>query len=490
MDVNPRTLLASSLCDGPTESSSTIPKAASSVVPVAIGRRQALTRTLLGSLLFLSGLACSTPPGEVQPNPLPSHPHPIILVDIDTLSAGHLSTYGYPRETSPNLDAFAKEAIRFEWAFSQAPNTPPSQTSILTGLYPSTHGMIADTDRVPQDATTLAEALKAQGFATAAFVDGGYMAAGFGHDQGFDSYVSYQDNGVEKIGPEVDKWLEEHANETFFLLIHTYDVHWPYEPPEPYRSMFLDGLDPPSEGFEPTAQALENLRRSKPKKLPDNDLEHIKALYDGEIRYVDHWFGQLMERLGELDLLQRATIVVLSDHGEEFQEHGSVGHDRLYSTVTRIPLLIRLPGGSVTRTITPVVEGIDVMPTLLELAGATVPPGLQGQSMLPLIREEQHGAQVAISESPFFGDRRAIATGDHRLLWTKKNDQVEIYRFREDPLEQTDLKSTDLEAVARLRQGIEGWQRMVDQATIIKETAENEIDEETRKELRALGYLE
>jgi arylsulfatase A-like enzyme len=419
----------------------------------------------------------------------PEHPHPIIIVDVDTLGAKHLGTYGYPRNTSPNTDAFAQQAIRFEWAFSQAPNTPPSQTSILTGLYPSTHGMIADEDRVPQDVTTLAEALHGQGFRTSAFVDGGYMAAGFGHDQGFDSYLDFQNTGLEKIAPAVDRWLEENAaTESFFLLIHTYDVHWPYDPPEPYRSMFLAGLAAPTPGFEPTAEFMEALRRDKPRKLPENDLEYAKALYDASIRYVDAWFGKFLERVKDLGLLERATIVFLSDHGEEFQEHGSVGHDRLYATVTRIPLLLRLPGGVQAGSVSQVVEGIDVMPTLLELTGIPVPSRIQGRSLLPLRRGERNRWQIAISESPFFGERRAIAAGNYRLILTRQTGRSEIYRFRNDPDEQIDVTANEPQATVRLRQILEDWQQMIETSTYTQ--ASGQLDADTREQLKALGYVD
>lgn len=441
-----------------------------------------MTRAAAGALALaaLAGAGCGGPPRPAPPS--------IVLVDVDTLSARHLGTYGYARPTSPNIDAFAREAVRFEWAFSQAPNTPPSQTSILTGLYPSTHGMIQDDDRVPQEATTLAEALQARGFRTAAFVDGGYMAAAFGHDQGFDVYDDFQHTGLAAIGPAVERWLDEEAAEPFFLLIHTYDAHWPYDPPEPYRSMFLEGLEPPSPGFEPTGEVLETLRRARG-ALPPNDLEYARARYDGGIRYVDAWFGGFLARLRERGLLDRAVVALISDHGEEFQEHGSVGHDRLYATVTRIPLLLRLPGGTGARTVPQIVESIDLMPTLLELTGTPSPRGVQGRSLLPLLRGTADWTPVAISESPFFGARRAIATGDYRLLLTVETGGAELYRVREDPDEQRDLSGAYPDVVERLREGLGSWQRMVDGARI-REGSASELDPHTLETLRSLGYID
>jgi hypothetical protein len=335
--------------------------------------------SLLGALLALS-CAPSGPPPE---------PYSIIIVDIDTLRADHLGVYGYSRSTSPNLDAFARQAIVFDWAFSQAPNTPPSQASILTGLYPSTHGMIGDADRLPDSVTTLAEALAEAGFQTAGFHDGAYMRNAFNMGQGFATYKNNRRRGLAAIGPRAMRWLSNHHQEPFLLLIHTYDVHAPYAPPAPFDNAFIDGLEPASPGFSPTAELLNKIRLSKftdsPIEVAENDLEWSKALYDGGILYVDHWFGTLMETVRELALDERAIIVVISDHGDEFEEHGSLLHEKLYAPVTRVPLMIRLPGGQHAQRITDLVETIDLMPTLLALVGEAIPSAVQGRSLVPLI---------------------------------------------------------------------------------------------------------
>jgi len=442
-------------------------------------------------------LACAGEAGDQEPARA-RDARPIIIVDIDTLRADHLGCYGYERDTSPNLDAFARESLRFDWAFSQAANTPPSQTSILTGLYPSTHGMIEDDDRVPESITTLAEALAAHGWRTAAFVDGGYMSGKFGIGQGFELYEDEPGGtGLAGIGPRVARWVEEHAAETFLLLIHTYDVHAPYAPPEPYRSMFLEGLEPPTPGFVPDSETLEEIRLSvwsdEPLSLPHHDLAHAKALYDGEIRKVDAWFGRFLERLERLGLDERAIVVVLSDHGEEFQEHGSVLHAKLYSTVTRIPLLIRIPGWERPAVIPDVVESVDLMPTLLDLAGVPIPEGVQGRSLLPLMRGEEAGPRYAFGESPFFGQRRFVADGERRLFVAKENPVRELFGFRADPLELNDVSAEHAEEVERLARVLAEWEERVQRAAIqlVGSEGAEEVEplpEEIREQLRALGY--
>jgi arylsulfatase A-like enzyme len=452
----------------------------------AAGRR--LARGLVALVAAAGGLSCA------PPDPLPRRPHPIIIIDIDTLRADHLGCYGYGRPTTPNIDTFAREALLFEWAFSQAPNTPPSQTSILTGLYPSTHGMVYDEDRVPEEVVTLAEALAAHGYATAGFHDGGYMRDDFRIGQGFELYDNSKGQGLAASGPRAIEWLRAHAEESFLLFVHTYDTHTPYAPKPPFDAMFMDGVPEPTAGFSPDTETMEKIRLSKYTDtlltLPPNDIAYAIALYDGEIRFVDTWFGELWSVIRELGLDRRATVVVLSDHGEEFQEHGSVLHEKLYATVTRIPFMIRLPGGRLARPVSEVVESIDLMPTLLELAGSPVPGGVQGSSLLPLILgQEENGLHVAFSESPFFGRNRAVTLGRHHLILTGNNSSAELYDLVADPLEQHDLageRPPELEVMIGLQQG---WEERVADSTYASSGEAAPLDPETLEQLRRLGYI-
>jgi hypothetical protein len=182
---------------------------------------------IAAALAVLFGSGCGGGGGEKAAG-LPSGPHPIILLDIGTLRADHLGVYGYARATSPNIDRLAAESVLFEWAFAQAPITGPSQASILTGLYPTSHGMTGEESRLSEEATTLAEVLSEQGYTTAAFVDGGYLSPGFGLEQS-----CVYDNSQEAASQSWDRgdaWLQQNASRNF-SSIHTYDVHTPYAPP-------------------------------------------------------------------------------------------------------------------------------------------------------------------------------------------------------------------------------------------------------------------
>jgi arylsulfatase A-like enzyme len=419
----------------------------------------------------------------------------VIILDIDTLRADHLGCYGYHRDTSPNVDALAADSFRFDWALSQAPNTPPSQTSILTSLYPSVHGMFGRDDRVPQEVTTLAEAMVAGGYTTAAFVDGGWMSPHWGIDQGFQRYDSASNRGVKKIGPRAIKWLRRHADQNFLLLIHTYDVHSGYEPPEKFRSLFLDGLEKPTRGFEPTADKMKAIhRRARDGKLytlPENNVEYAKALYDAEIRYVDDWIGQFLEIVRELGLFDRAIIVLLSDHGEEFQEHGWVLHSQLYTTVTRIPLIIRPPGGTEGRAVTEVVESIDIMPTILEMAGVSLPQTpIHGRSLGGLMEGRKREPSRAFGEFPPFGGTRHHADETYHLVTHDGAGAFELFDYRNDPLELRDLSADMPEVVESMTDELEIWSSTLAAIEPFVRAKPGELDPEVEKQLRALGYLD
>jgi arylsulfatase A-like enzyme len=414
------------------------------------------------------------------------------VVDVDTLRADGLSIYGNRRATSPNLDAFAKSGVRFEWAFSQAPYTLPSQVSILTSLYPWSHGVVRDHDRLGPAATTMAELFRDANWATGAFVDGGFLKPEYGVDQGFDTYRDLDGGGVARLEAPVLDWLRSRDERPFLLFVHTYDVHSPYDPGADLRVAFTAGLADPSPGFEPTSERLEAVRASHwtedPEILSEADIAFARALYDAEVAEVDAWFGRLLEFLDRQGLSEQIVLAVVSDHGEEFQEHGSVLHEKLYSTVTRVPLLIRAPGGARGVTISATVETVDLLPTLLELAGISSPAGLHGRSLAASVtRGEEPEPRAALSYSPHYGEQRAIATATERLILTLDPVRTELFRYREDPFEARDLATAQPERVTALTRDL---RRRVEEYPL-RELAEDLTDRspELEAQLRALGYL-
>ena len=414
----------------------------------------------------------------------------VIIFDIDTLRADRLGCYGAERPTSPHIDRLAAESVLFEWAFAQGPNTPPSQTSILTGLYPSHHGRVFALDVLADEVVTLAEVMRDGGFVTAAFVDGGNMAAASGLNQGFEMYRSTPGGGFEVIGPRVMRWLSRHVNDDFLLLVHTYDVHSPYDPPEPHRSMFVEDRQPTTPDFEPTTDILTDVmiraRRGEQDILSSQDIDYALARYDGGVHYVDQWMGTFLEKMRRLGIYDNSTIILLSDHGEEFQEHGSVLHEKLYTTVSRIPLIIRPPGGRKTFRVPQVVESIDLMPTILEMVGVELPPTpIDGESLLPLMTGQSQGPYFALSESRFFGGRDAIASGGRHLLRSRKTGFLELYAFTEDPTELSHLQPERRDEAMALRAQLDSRRPSGERGSVEEQITDSEIIDQ----LKALGYL-
>ena len=344
----------------------------------------------------------------------------MILISVDTLRQDHLGCYGYGRDTSPNLDRFAREdAVVFESACAQAPYTLTSHMSMLTGLYPEAHGVlnpVADDDsgrtsRLPDGVTTLAEALHEAGFVTEAFTDGIFLNRKYGFDQGFDRYRDKrnplpEENGFRKYRKALHAWIRAHGDRDFFLFIHTYDTHAPYVPPPSYRSKFRGA--PPARDLP--SGSLEYGALLGCHSLLDLDqyvnLQDVVDVYDGCIAFVDHEIGRLFALLREMGLWEDALIVFTSDHGESFMENGlMIGHGLCATNEeTRVPLLIKFPGSPYGgRRVDHVVESVDIMPTVLSCLGISVPPDVQGQDLLEGLEAGHWQKSYAYGTSPESG---------------------------------------------------------------------------------------
>lgn len=331
----------------------------------------------------------------------------VIFIVVDALRPDHLSGYGYERPTSPNLDAFMASGARFAEATSTSSWTYPSNAAMLTGLLPSHIGVkdwASPPGVVPAERTLLAELLHDAGYQNVGFVTNYFLWPQFGLNQGFDFYDRL--NGSERaedLNQMAFDWLTEHPDagesQPLFLYMYYYDSHSWYDPPAPYDTLY----DPTYTG--PLTPELYGHGRSViagDLVLEPRDVEYLLALYDGEITYWDIHFQQLMDRLAAEGLLENALVVVTSDHGEMFGEHGKWLHgNSLYEEVLRVPLLIRYPGvvaaGRVSDT--PVTTA-DLMPTVLDLLNLPVPDGLDSLSLKPLLTEEPG----AFAERPIYAE--------------------------------------------------------------------------------------
>ncbi len=412
----------------------------------------------LAAVVSLAFLACSGPKRE---NIEGAEGAPVILISIDTLRSDRLPIYGYNEVETPNLDAFARDAITFERVYSHTPLTLPSHASILSGILPDQHGVRDNVGyEVPSDLVAfLPRDLRAHGYTTGGAVSAYVMRSETGIANGFDFFdddIPFQEGAaggaMSRRGGETLEasraWLRAAAAEKFFFFFHIYELHLPWEAPEPFASQFEDP-------------------------------------YDAEVAAADAVVGELIEELKALGVYDEAIIVVLSDHGEGLRTHGYLEHGFfLYREDIQVPLLLKLPnqqqGG--TRKVADV-QLVDVYPTLAELVGLEVDETLPGCSLLRL--PDCGGSdRVVYSESFYarlhFGwsDLASLVQGDYHYI---DGPEPELYNLAEDPLETTNILREERRTYGALRKRLEDFNRQLDSPM--------EVDEQTRSRLAALGYL-
>jgi arylsulfatase A-like enzyme len=306
----------------------------------------------------------------------------IVLVSIDTLRADRLGCYGHSRDTSPFLDTLAARGVLFEQAIAQYPSTMTSHMSIFTGLYPAEHGVFAPAGRLAESIPTVPELLQRAGFRTGGFTEAGQMRGEHGFARGFDRFDDEIQGRPDDVATTFARGLEflrsVAPGDRFFLFLHTYAVHTPYDPPPPYDSLYWPG-EPPA-GLAPTGRNILylNSRLIAPEPAV---VDYYRALYDGSIRQVDDRLRDLYAEIESLGLADELTLIVTSDHGEEFLEHGRLAHTQIYRETVHVPLVVLSPGIRGARRVAPLVESLDLAPTLLELAGLR-PPEMSGRSLL------------------------------------------------------------------------------------------------------------
>jgi arylsulfatase A-like enzyme/uncharacterized membrane protein YbhN (UPF0104 family) len=436
----------------------------------------------------------------------------ILLIVVDTLRADHLPSYGYQGGATPALEQFAEDAIRFDQAFANASWTRPSFASILTGRLPSSHGVMAKSDALPDAVTTLPEALKGAGYTTAGYATNFNVAPYFNFHQGFDSYfylepefvlgaddasaklllmqfvrqrietarasggevlpgTAYQD--AETVNGALLGWVDQQASSApWFLFVGYMDPHDPY-----FRHPY-DGS-----GYARAAH-----QKPEPSEAPA-----LRALYDGEISYWDAQFGKLVEGLKKRGLYDDMTIVVTSDHGEEFDDHGGFWHGTtLYDEQVRVPLFVKLPqsrrGGTAVRHW---VQSIDLMPTILRSVDVDVPEQVQGGDLFVgtdlVYAEESHEGNVLESV------RELRGTDEYKLITANAGnprglEPVELYRVDEDPAEQQNLAEQRPDEVIATTKALVRQRMLAAQGAVVADSVA--FDEDVAAHLEAIGYIE
>ena len=420
----------------------------------------------------------------------------LVLLSLDTLRADRLGLYGYGRDTSPRIDAFAGEAFVFERAQSAANATAGAHHALFQSR-PASRA-IGSSGKAP----TLAGILHGAGWRTAGFTDGGTMSRAMGFARGFQRFDD-GNRGLSESLPKALAWLDEVAGgrAPFYLFVHSFDAHLPYDPPPPYDERFGADYDGPVTGAR-TLPLLRGVRRifeqshlDGPIVLDPADRERVSALYDGEIAKTDALLASLLDRLDAPDLVGDTLIVLLSDHGEEFWEHGSVLHSHtLYQELLHVPLILRVPGwrDRGARIATPV-SMIDLLPTLLELLHVPAPPGLRGHSLLPLLLEpgRAHEPRPLLSEGyPFGRNQQSVSLDGFKLIRSLRSGRVELYDLEADPDERNDLAAARPEVRSRLLALLDS-ELPSDPALPSDPLARpGELDAETLRRLQELGYVD
>ncbi|MDJ0766171.1 MAG: sulfatase [Myxococcota bacterium] len=431
-------------------------------------------------------------------------PNHVILIVVDTLRADHVSALGYSRATTPALTHLAKtEAVRFARAYAPSSWTLPSTISLFTSLHPHQHQVEDRGKRLHPEVPTLAGAFSTAGWRSAAFITHIYASSRFGCHAGFDEFHElsidwqYREGKqlrADELNREVLPWLTKNKDTRFLAYLHYFDPHWDYDPPPPFHRRFTD---PTYRGPATGTWRFIKPFISKRRQMSNEDLAHVVALYDGEIAYTDHHLEQLFAHMKRLGIWDDALVVVLSDHGEEFQDHGSMHHIRtLYEEVLHVPLLIKLPSGkkSIQRPIVPErVRTLDVGPTLLELAGIDPMPTAQGESLLPLIHRRGSYRDVFARTMRHKSDAMALIHRTHKLIvpFGRKKTLPQLYNLVSDPKESKNLISRHPDLYDRLETRLHRFSALDGAALgLSKPIGDVSLTEGQKAHLKALGYVE
>lgn len=498
----------------------------------ALRPRRVALLLLVGAAAFITArwrVEESAGPPRTAPGPS------VLFILVDTLRADALGCYGYNRDTSPRIDAFARESVLFEEAIAQSSWTIPTVASIFTGVYPEVHRVINYEGVLSEKFLTLAEVFQAAGYRTGARISNILVNESHGYLQGFDDayivmdlyqrlfleellaqaritrhYYSATANEITDAGLA---WLKRHGNERFFLYLHYYDPHYPYYPPPDYAFRYVEpemAKRYPYRAF--VGNTLWNIisEHKVGGRASPEAIAYAKAVYDAEINFVDDQIARVLDYLEDAGLADDTIVVLTSDHGEQFYEHGQRLHSKtLYNEEIQVPLIIKAPGIS-PRRVAKRVEGLDLYRTLIALADLPGRPGVAGMaaeietqamgaSLVPLMNgeslpDDQSGAVYSsldmdsvIKEAYFEGEWKLIQNivrGDDL-----ERPPVELYRLVEDPGERNDLASRETGQRDRLSVR-EAKGRTAIARRAISEVERKPLSESEIEKLKALGYID
>ncbi|MFN7995028.1 MAG: sulfatase [Bryobacteraceae bacterium] len=463
------------------------------------------------------------------PKPRPN----VLIYMIDTLRADHASLYGYKRDTTPFLKKLGATGVVFDDCQAQATWTKPSIASLLTSLYSYTHGIFNDADTIPKGANTLAEQLRGAGYVTANIAASPWAGKITGLQRGFDYVMEFPvvqrsrtdaaDRGTDSAAVDrvVFPWLDRHKDEPFFLYVHTTDPHAPYRPPAGFEEKFANPAETPAFNKEyaslrdkdqyggGTVVNREGCRKSGID--PDRFIRQALDRYDGEILHNDKSFELLVAKLRQLGVLDNTLLVVVSDHGEEFWDHGWTAHGHsLYQELTHSVFLMWNPKLlPAARRVTEPVQLVDVMPTVLELLGVKPPEMVQGQSLVPLARGSAFRRRNPVMTSRYAHPRAkpdgpvpenrintfAVVDSRWKLIYREKGREVglprvELYDRATDRTETKNVAADHSQQVERMMAELGKWVDAQKQIrAVLGKGARSTLDQQTLEQLRSLGYI-
>jgi arylsulfatase A-like enzyme len=474
------------------------------LIPVArsiAARRAAALLSLVG---LLAG--CDRRAGSAPPAGAPRPPRGILLVTIESLRADHVGCLGYGRATTPRLDELARVSTLYPNAFSVTSWTLASHASLFTGLYPSAHRVVDPRDRLAEAAVTFAELLQGKGWQTTGLASGPYLAKHFRLDQGFESWddslgPDFSDIDRAPTNPAIEAAVARFlaaprdAAQPFLLFVYCWDPHYSYLPPPPWDAKFV----PPGAVKIDVSRydGNERIRATMPKP----ELDYVVSQYDGEIGATDAMLGRVFDALRAKGWWDDLAVIVTADHGEEFFEHGQKGHKRnLYRESLHVPLWVKAPGQRDARRDERIVDGVDLFPTILELAGVEHDGPVHGRSLL----QPDDPARATFHElvtSWYFGRRgerekrsdrwTSVRQGDRQLFTIDFFDQrheQRLYDLATDPGQQHRLDpSSDRALEQRLAEFLRSAERI---GKTLEEREPAPLSPEDEARLRAAGYLD
>jgi arylsulfatase A-like enzyme len=434
------------------------------------------TAPLLTSLsVLLATVSCGEPFAPSPPD--------VFLIVVDTLRADHLGCYGYERDTSPHIDRLAAEGVRFERAVSQAPWTTPSIGSLLTSRYPSEIGIHSERSVLSDDLVLLPEVLREHGYATAAVVSHHFCSSRWNFDQGFDTFDESNVKGhaavtSEDVTRSALELVDEHpgGERPLFLWVHYFDPHFAYVGHDEHPFAGSPDYDGPvRDGLE--YKYLFRMRGA----LAEEDMDELRRFYDSEIAHTDRWIGALFDGLRERGRWDDALVIFTADHGEEFLDHGGLGHSRtVFDEAVRVPLIVKRPGASgAGDVVARPVPLLDVFPTVLEHAGIESPPDVAGASLFAAAA----GGPV-VTETARKGGVRGLVADGYKLVHRVEEGTFVLYDLARDPGETRDVAAERPTLARRLRSMLEQWER----ATESRAAVEIELGVAELEALRQLGY--